>query len=81
MFAIGGWSYMNLRASRISSNWFDRSSIDEILDNAEKQYIPGPQDYVQRDSKMHPNLSKNKNRQHPTVESTKIAIWSQNWDK
>lgn len=36
--------------------------------------IPRPEDYIEINGRMHPNLSKSRNRQTPTVNSTQIAI-------
>lgn len=34
---------------------------------------PRPEDYIEKNGKMIPNLSKSRNRKKPTVESTKMA--------
>lgn len=51
-----------------------KNDINYILANAEREMIPRPEDYVEKNGKKHPNLSKSRNRQRPTVESTQIAI-------
>ena len=36
--------------------------------------IPRPEDYIEKNGKMIPNLSKSRNRKKPTVESTQLAL-------
>lgn len=36
--------------------------------------IPRPEDYIEKNGRMHPNLSKSRNRKTPTVDSTQVAI-------
>ena len=42
--------------------------------------MPGPGDFVERNGKSYPNLSKNRNRQKPTVLQTKITSWDEVYD-
>lgn len=42
--------------------------------------MPCPEDFVEKNGKLYPNLSKNKNRLKPTMKKIKVTLWSQNFN-